>query len=246
MKSGKQSFKKMNSSGGGKRIAIKITTLATSVLIILASFTYLNSVQGAAEETVDIVRAKVDINQYSLLEKSYFEKYSILQSDYNSKEMILYEDFDDVVTGKLAANYIRHNTVLYEDQLTDVKPPPHIYLYDLPEGHEVLTLPYKSAEAAGDILRPGDMIRIRITYEVEETAQNDAYDDNPNGYYSSRSSNSKKVLKTDLLFDTIIVMDMLNSKGQSVYEVYAEVLLLPDKDREIAMKNKDFLSSIKP
>lgn len=245
MRSGKENFKKMSATGDGKRIAIKIITLMLSILIVFITFITLGNADRAAQDTVDVVRVRNAIPEYTLIDRSDVERYALVRKEYNTTDMILYENVEDEVIGKLSANYIRHNTVLYKDQLTEERPLRNEWIYTLTPDEEVVTIPYKSSEAGGEILLPGDLIRIRVTYEVEQEvpAQNN-YNYNPNDYYVS--SAGRKTIRTDILFDSIVVKDMLNSNGRSVYEVYKEVMRYPDKERETAMKNKDFLSSIKP
>lgn len=56
------------------------------------------------------------------------------------------------------------------------------------EENEVLTLPYNFLEVGGDILMPGDRVRIRVSYEVEEK---DTAGGNPNAIYSESTNTIK-------------------------------------------------------
>jgi len=55
----------------------------------------------------------------------------------------------------------------------------------------------------------------------------------------------EKVKKTEILFDSIRVKDLINSSGRSIYEVLKEVFKLSEKDRREVMKSRDFMQSIK-
>ena len=249
MKKTKAEFKKKEKGlSGGKRIAAKIITVAISMLALFLTFLYLSKVDSAARDTVSIVRVKSGVPAYSIITKDDIEKYDLIRKEFTDKEMILYEDVENEVYGKYSAYFIRGKTILYKDQLIDEKPIRNEWLYSLSNDEEVVTIPYRYSEAGGDILLPGDSIRIRVTYEAEAPTQNNENnyeeDYNPN-YYSSRSNNSK-ITKTDTLFDSIIVKDMLNSNGRSVYELYKEVMRLDEKQRDSVMRSKEFLSSIKP
>ena len=82
--------------------------------------------------------------------------------------------------------------------------------------NEVLTIPYNLLECGGDILIPGDTVSIRVSYETEtKPASNNT--DNPNQCCTVTRG---KATKTDILFDSIVVKDMLNANSQSIYEVY--------------------------
>jgi hypothetical protein len=111
----------------------------------------------------------------------------------------------------------------------------------LEEEQELLTLPYNYLAAGGDILTPGDRIRIRVTYDVETPSS--ASTGNPNAIFQSSKGTTTK---TDILFDSIVVKDMLNANSHSIYEVYKEVLKLSEDKRQEVMKSEDFLKSIQP
>lgn len=146
------------------------------------------------------------------------------------------------VLGKFTKYYMRDNSVLYEDQLLDEKPVKNEWLYKLGEKQEVLTLPYNFLEAGGDILMPGDRVRIRVSYNVEEAVASGA-GGNPNAVFNPSQSS---VTKTDILFDSIVIKDMLNASSHSIYEVYKEVLKLSEDKRQEVMRSDDFLKNIQP
>jgi len=104
----------------------------------------------------------------------------------------------------------------------------------LEENYEVLTIKYDYLECGGSILRPGDLVRVRVTY-TEEIPSSDGM----------MYGGSKKVKKTEILFDSIRVKDLINSSGRSIYEVLKEVFKLSEKDRREVMKSRDFMQSIK-
>ncbi|MCL2146646.1 MAG: hypothetical protein FWH52_02450 [Synergistaceae bacterium] len=243
--------KKERGLSGGKRIAAKIATVAVSILALFLTYMYLSNADSAARDTVPVVRVKNGIPAYTILTKDDVEKYDLIKKEFIDKEMILYENAEDEVYGKYTAYFIRGKTVLYSDQLIGDKPVRNEWLYSLSGDEEVVTIPYKYSEAGGDILLPGDLIRIRVSYEVEVPIKNNAgYNDyggdnvNPNSY--SRGSGAEKIVKTDILFGSIVVKDMINSNGRSVYELYKEVMRLDEKQRDSVMRSSEFLSSIKP
>jgi hypothetical protein len=225
--------KKEKGLARSKQSLIKIGAVALSVIVIIVTFIALQRADRAAKDTVAVVRVRNGTPAFSIITKDNVEKYDLVKKEYIKEEMFLYENVDDLY-GQFTAYYIRGKTILYRDQLLSEKPIRNEWLYVLSEEEEVVTIPYKSSEAGGDILLPGDMIRIRATYETEL------------GVQGSQSINSKKSMKTETLFDSIIVKDMLNSSGRSVYEIYKDLMRLDDKDRETTMKKSEFQSSIKP
>ncbi|WP_339289880.1 hypothetical protein [Paenibacillus sp. FSL E2-0201] len=218
----------------------RVAALLFSILIIVISYMVMTKASKDANDVVEVLRVKSNegIPAFVMISDNTVEKYQIIKKEY-TEDMLLSEDLDSV-KGKLTAYYIRGNSVLYKDQLIDEKPKQNEWLYQVNEENEVLTLPYNFLEVGGDILMPGDRVRIRVSYEVDEKS---AVGSNPNTIYSESTNTIKK---TEVLFDSIIVKDMLNSSSHSIYEVYKEVQKLNSQKKQDVMKSKDFLKNIQP
>lgn len=214
----------------------KIIAVLFSVIVIAVSYYVINNANQAAKDTVEVLRVNQDggVPAYFVLTEKNIEKYSVIKKEYTS-DMVLAEDISSVIN-KLTKYYIRNDSILYKDQLTDEKPQKNEWLYKMEEENEALTLPYNYLEAGGDILMPGDRVRIRVSFEA------DAGSVNPNDYTSSQGT----VMKTEVLFESIIVKDMLNANSRSIYEVYKEVLKLGEDERQKVMKSEEFLKNIQP
>ncbi|GAA0388037.1 hypothetical protein [Paenibacillus motobuensis] len=231
-------LKTVKSVSPNRKLFKKILALLLSILIIIVSYVVLNNANEAAKDTVEVLRISQSggVPAYVPITEKQIKKYSIIRREY-SDDMVLAKDMDSVVD-KFTKYYLRDDSILYKDQFMDEKPQQNEWLYEMEDQHEVLTLPYNFLEAGGDILMPGDRVRIRVSYEQEETSSGG----NPNTGYSSRGSK----MKTEILFDSIEVRDMLNSSSHSIYEVYKEVLKLSEDKRQEVMKSDDFLKSIQP
>ena len=218
----------------GNQLPKKLLAIFVSVAVIIGSFIYLNSVNDSAKDTVDIVVVKASggIPANTLITKDNIGKYSIIRKEFND-DMITYDKVDSILN-KYSLYYLRNGAPIYYDQLTDEKPRDTEWLYDLEENYEVLTIKYDYLECGGSILRPGDLVRVRVTY-TEEIPSSDGM----------MYGGSKKVKKTEILFDSIRVKDLINSSGRSIYEVLKEVFMLSEKDRREVMKSRDFMQSIK-
>ncbi|ABN51862.1 MAG TPA: flagellar biosynthesis protein FlgA [Hungateiclostridium thermocellum] len=218
----------------GNQLPKKLLAIFVSVAVIIGSFIYLNSVNDSAKDTVDIVVVKASggIPANTLITKDNIGKYSIIRKEFND-DMITYDKVDSILN-KYSLYYLRNGAPIYYDQLTDEKPRDTEWLYDLEENYEVLTIKYDYLECGGSILRPGDLVRVRVTY-TEEIPSSDGM----------MYGGSKKVKKTEILFDSIRVKDLINSSGRSIYEVLKEVFKLSEKDRREVMKSRDFMQSIK-
>jgi len=243
MKKTRAEFKKAGASNG-KKIVLKILTIALSVLVLFITLMYLQNANNAALDTVNIVRLKKDLPAGTAISTDDVERYAIIRKEYDQNNMILYEDVEDVreiIQDKFTSYYLRRGTPLYYDQLTVKMLPRDIILETLTEGYELTTVPYNYMEAGGNKLLPGDLIRMRVSYEVDAIPQ-DSFDYNDGSYYQW----TKKIIRTETVFDSIAVVDMLNSNGDSIYNIYQEIMRLSEKERQEILKSKDFLSSVKP
>jgi len=222
----------------------KIAALLFSVVVFACSYLLIANANRDATNTIDVLRVKRSggLPAYAVITEQDLETYPLIIREY-TEDMMLAEDRDEVV-GQMAKYYIRENSILYEDQLTNEKPLRNEWLYVLDENYEVLTIPYNHLELGGDVLLPGDFVRIRVSYEVEngDTVMTD-YGWNPNDAVVRRGG---KTIRTDILFDRIEVKDLLNANSHSIYEVYREVMRLDEDKRQEVMKSDEFLRSIQP
>ncbi|ETT30104.1 MULTISPECIES: hypothetical protein [unclassified Paenibacillus] len=220
----------------------RIVAVLFSLTVIVVSYIVITNASQDARDTVEVLRLteKGGLPAFTVLTEKQVETYNIIRTEYTS-DMVLADKLPEVL-GKFTKYYIRDNSVLYEDQLLDEKPVKNEWLYKLGEKQEVLTLPYNFLEAGGDILMPGDRVRIRVSYNVEEAAASGA-GGNPNAVFNPSQSS---VTKTEILFDSIVIKDMLNANSHSIYEVYKEVLKLSEDKRQEVMRSDDFLKSIQP
>ena len=249
MKKTKAEFKRAGTSNG-KKIVLKIITIALSILALFITFSYLQRANNAALDTVDIVRVKKDLPGGTAIGTGDVEKYAIIRKEYDKDHMIPYdgvEEVGDILHEKFTSYYLRGGSPLYYDQLTEKRLPRDIILETLEEGYELTTIPYNYMEAGGNKLLPGDLIRMRVSYEVDAMPQ-DAYDyEYEYDYYDGRYYQwTKRIIRTDTVFDSIAVVDMLNAKGDSIYNIYQEIMRLSEKERQEILKSKDFLTSVKP
>ena len=229
-------FNNIKNISAGPSFFRRLLAVGLCVAVIFGSYNLLKRSGADAIDTIDVVRVRRNgLNARSVIAKDNVERYSLIRREFND-DMVKYEDLGDVL-GNFTLYFIRGRTVLYHDQLTEKSPLKNEWLYDLGDQYEVLTVPYNYLECGGDILSPGDNIRVRATYE-SSGIQNDNLINSPS---SNRGS-----LETRILFDEIEVIDLLNARGRSIYEVYREVSDLPDDQRQEEMKSNDFLSDILP
>jgi len=228
----------------GKSLYKKITAALISIAVFLISFFVINRASLAAKNTVSVLRVKAadGIPERAAITKDNLVKYDIIEKEY-SKDMYGADAIDEVIN-KFATHYLRDGSILHKDEVVDEIPLKNEWLYNMAFDEEVLTIPYNYLDSGGDILTPGDRIRVRVIYE-ENAAPGEAPSNDT--YYSPFSSDDRaKITRTEILFESIEVKDMLNGGSHSIYEVYREVLRLPENQRQKVLKSSEFIKSIIP
>jgi len=223
----------------------KIVSVVLSIAVFSGSYYIINKAGADAKDTVEVLRvsAKDGLPAQSVFTEENLEKYQIIRKEY-TQDMMLADNLDYVLE-KYTTQYMRNGAILHIDEYNNEKLKKNEWIYDESlYGKEILTIPFNYLESGGDILTPGDRVRIRIKYEIEETEFEEDIDIWGEPY--SRPVKQVKVEKIDTLFDDIIVTDMLNSKSHSIYEVYREVLRYPESERQRLLKSNDFMNNIIP
>jgi len=232
----------------GKNLLKKIAAALISLAVFLVSFMIISKAGSAAKNTVSVLRVKAadGIPERAVISRENIVKYDIIEKEHG-KDMFAADEIDAVIN-KYATHYLRDGAILYRDEVIDEIPLKNEWLYSMIEDEEVLTIPYNFLESGGDILTPGDRIRVRVIYEETQASDAKSNDEPPTeNYYSPYSGDNRiKITRTEILFDSIEVKDMLNSSSHSIYEVYREVLRLPENQRQKVLKSSEFIKSIVP
>ncbi|NLD47414.1 MAG: flagellar biosynthesis protein FlgA [Clostridiaceae bacterium] len=221
----------------------KILALVFSLVVIVVSFIIITNANKAARDTVEVLRVKAGdgLPAFAPITEKDIEKYPLIKKEHTD-DMVLAEDLPNVA-GKMSKYFLRKNSIIYKDQIIDEKPLKNEWLYNLDKELEVLTIPYNYLECGGDVLLPGDTVRIRVSYEIDAGGYVDPAEGNPNATVVQTRG---RAIRTDILFDSIVVMDMLNSNSHSIYEIYKEVTKLSEDKKQEVMKSEDFLRNIQP
>lgn len=218
----------------------KMMAIVLSVMVFIIAFVVIINANNAAKDTVAVLRVKNadGLVADKAVAESDIEVYDIIRREY-TEDMFLAEEKEAII-GKYTNYYLRKGSVLHKDQITEEDAVKNEWLYEMPEAMEAVTVPYDYIECGGDILTPGDRIRVRAVYEGTDNYV--SYGDNPYAAYSA----SNGEMKTQVVFDSIVVRDLLNSDSHSIYEIYKEVAKLPEDRKQAVMKTDDFIKSILP
>jgi len=251
----------------------KMLAVVLSVMVFIVSFIIITNSNNAAKDTIDVVRVKNKdgLTADRAITEDDLEVYAVIRREYR-EDMFLGSEIEQLV-GKYPNYFLRTESIIFKDQITEEKTQKNEWLYEMDDGKEAVTIPYDYIECGGDILTPGDRIRVRAVYESDEAdtsyvstpvtyddpygAQDGVSDDpyasdyDPYASYSAPAASysvgsSAGKMKTEIVFDAIVVKDLLNSDSHSIYEIYKEVTKLPEDRKQAVMKTDDFIQSILP
>jgi len=168
----------------GRRLFEKIIWIVAAVVCILGVLFLMDRYVRDRTETVDIIVVGSEaINEDTLIGRGQLEKYAMIRKEYDPETMFLWEDIDSVLN-TYSTYFIKEGTPIYKDSIYGQKRYRNEWMYDIDEDEEVLTIPFDYRVAGGNILMPGDKVRIRVYYEggtdlfeglVDIGADNDAY-----------------------------------------------------------------------
>lgn len=228
-----------------KNMIKKVIAVVLSIAVIVGSYIAINKAAEDTRNTVAVVRVKNNdgLEMNTLITENDVETYNIIRTEY-SEDMVLAEDIENVID-TYTMYYLRKNSIVYKDQVGGERPITNEWLYNLAEDEEVVTIQYNYLKCGGDILMPGDRVRIRATYDITNEASTNSswYGDSSDAIEYSDKNNTKR---TQIIFDSIEIMDMLNEDSHSIYEIYKEILRMDEKQRQQVMRSEDFIKSILP
>lgn len=228
-----------------KNMIKKVIAVVLSVAVIVGSYIAINKAAEDTRNTVAVVRVKNNdgLEMNTLITENDVETYNIIRTEY-TEDMVLAEDIENVID-TYTMYYLRKNSIVYKDQVGGERPITNEWLYNLAEDEEVVTIQYNYLKCGGDILMPGDRVRIRATYDITNEASTSSswYGDSSDAIEYSDKNNTKR---TQIIFDSIEIMDMLNEDSHSIYEIYKEILRMDEKQRQQVMRSEDFIKSILP
>lgn len=233
--------------------------LGIFISICLIVFVCIMTAISSAEtrKTVTVVRIKDNnpisanalitenmIEPYDMYYKEY-EQYGTMQfSDGSTRSTIVTWDDRNLVTGtRYAAYYMRGGTVLFWDSTLRDQTRKNSYLYSM--SGELLNIQMNTVSDFGDMVVPGDTLNIRASYTTQEfnlpteeeyrlTVQNGG------------TVAGVEVSKNELLFSECTILDMLNSEGNSIFDIYYEYISMTKAQQAACLEDEGFLQSVKP
>ena len=235
----------------------KSRVVAVLLCLLVIVFVSVASVLASSEnrKTVTVVRLKESVSANSLITEDMIESYDMYYkefanygvaefSDGSKKQSIVTWDSRDAIVGKrYAAYYMRSGTVLFWDSTVKEQTKKNSYLYSM-KG-ELVNIQMDTSDF-GDMVVPGDTLNIRVSYTKVQ------YDLPSEEAYQLSLANGKNGIDavavdvTEMLFSEVTVLDMLNSDGQSIFDIYYSFIAQSKSNQTALLKNQKFLDSVTP
>lgn len=229
--------------------------VALAVVVFICILTAISTAE--AKKTITVVRIKdsAPLSANAMITEDMVEPYDMYYKEFNNygtvsfndgtkrSTIVRWADRDLVVGVRYAAYYMRQGSVLFWDSTLKDQTRKNSYLYTM-DG-ELLNISMNTVESFGDMVVPGDTLNIRASY----TKTN--YDLPSEEKYKLDNSQSEGTdpVETEViepLFSEVQILDMLNSDGKSIFDIYYDYISMSKQEQADALKDETFLQSVEP
>lgn len=230
--------------------------LALMVIVFVCVLTAISSAEN--KKTVTVVKLKEDtsISANSLITENMIEAYDMYYKEFKQygtmqfsdgstrSTIVRWEDRDLVLGQRYAAYYLRQDTVLFWDSTLRDQTRKNSYLYSM--SGELLNIQMNTVSDFGDMVVPGDSLNIRatytaVTYNLPTEEQYKMSEQAGTGY-----DLGIETTETSMLFSEVQILDMLNSAGQSIFDIYYEYIAATKAEQSMMLQDDGFLQSVQP
>lgn len=227
-----------------KRNFLLIGLIAAAIALII----WIVMVGKQAERTIPVCMLAQDVYknqvitsdmlvQYDMIEAE-FEKYAITKSNGSKARRIVLWKEKDALIGAFAAYPLQNNTVaMYDNFITERVDNSDSVLYSFP-GKEIVAVDIVEGDldAYKTFLQPGDRVNITAVYNVQ--AESDEKIDGERYQVDT--------VRTETLFEDIMVADLLNQDGNSILDIYATYNDMTVYEQAAMDKDEEFQDSVSP
>lgn len=230
--------------------------IAACVIVFICIMTAISSAE--TKKTITVVRIKSDtpISANSLITDDMLEAYDMYYKEFQQygtmkfsdgstrSTIVRWNDKDLVVGKRYAAYYMRGGTVLFWDSTISDQTRKNSYLYSM--SGELLNIQMTTTQDFGDMVVPGDTLNVRATYTTKVYNLPTEEEYKLNSTNESATSDGVEVTKTDSLFSEVTILDMLNSSGNSIFDIYYQYIAATKAEQQAMLKDDGFLQSVQP
>ena len=247
-KVGRDKSRTKNANKYSQRNGIIVALVLVVLVVIGINF----ASSYALRQNVEVVTLKSSVPQDGMITMENMVKGTMTKADYEKqglttlsdgskkRSIILWEDRDKV-KNTFASYFIRKDSPLHWDALSSETPKKYSYLYQM-DG-ELLKLDI-DANTFGEMLVPGDHVNIRVSYTEQQytlPSEQEFMMQQQTGIQAQTS-----VKTQEKLFNDVPVLDILNSAGESIFDIYYEILALPKNKQYEIVNSEDFSERVAP
>lgn len=246
---------KANNASRAKNRLIGII-LAACLIVFVAVMSAISSAE--TRKTITVVRLKNDtpISANALITEDMVEAYDMYYKEYEQygtmkfsdgttrSTIVRWSDRDAVLGKRYVAYYLRGGTILFWDSTLSDQTRKNSYLYSM-DG-ELLNIQMNTVNDFGDMVVPGDTLNIRATYTttIYNLPTETEY------IYSSETgatgNSGVEFERNDMLFSEVSILDMLNSAGNSIFDIYYDYISKTKQEQAALLADDGFLQSVQP
>lgn len=230
--------------------------IAACVIVFICIMTAISSAE--TKKTITVVRIKSDtpISANSLITDDMLEAYDMYYKEFQQygtmdfsdgstrSTIVRWNDKDLVVGKRYAAYYMRGGTVLFWDSTISDQTRKNSYLYSM--SGELLNIQMTTTQDFGDMVVPGDTLNVRATYTSKVYNLPTEQEYKLNSTNGLAESDGVEVTKTDSLFSEVTILDMLNSSGNSIFDIYYQYIAATKEEQQAMLQDEGFLESVQP
>lgn len=239
---------KANTAGRVKARLVGIL-LAIGFIIFVCVMSFISSIES--RRTISVVRLKEDVSANAMITEDMIEEYNMYYKEFEGygtinvsdgskrQAIVTWDNRTKVVGKRYAAYFLRGQTVLFWDSTTTSQVKKNSYLYSM--SGELLNIDMDTKDF-GTMVVPGDKLNIRVSYSKTD------YDLPSDEEYmlSGGGTDGATYKVTEMLFNEVTVIDMLNSEGKSIFDIYYSYISKSKAEQAQLLENEDFLSSVEP
>lgn len=230
--------------------------IALCVVVFVCIMTAISSAE--TKKTISVVRIKQDspIAANSLITEDMVEVYPMYYKEFQTygtmkfsdgstrSTIVRWEDRDLICGQRYAAYYMRSGTVLFWDATFRDQTRKNSYLYSMTG--ELLNINMTTTGEFGNMVVPGDKLNIRCTYTETEYNLPSEEVFMLSQEYGTELQTEVEVEKTEMLFDEVVILDMLNGGGDSVFDIYYDYISSTKSQQMAMLADEGFLDSVQP
>lgn len=245
--------------GKGKKVAA-LTVMCLGIVGLLALAALIMNRREAEVSVIRLKQAITSgttftdsiLEEYKMTKSTYDSLGTITEGEEGnkkSKQIFLLWSQKDEILGMYASNYIGQGGILTSKDLTKNLTVRNPWVTAMKEDEEIFTMKFDANSVNARMLFPGTRLRARLVSSVPVDVSEDIRKDVANaeneanpplvkdavvtmqGDKIAESEANNTVEVSEIVIDQIIITDMTNAAGESIYDLYMSLLKLPLNQR---------------